>query len=247
MKKLIFILFIGLLSFSCNSNEKQMEIINADFADYVSVGEFYKNAGKNDSPAVPVEDAEGNKLVRNALLKKLKANDKYAELLFDPRGSNYSYLLLVNELGKVDKLVINKSMGKELDQIVADEVDEWKFKPASMNGSDIKFVYNLQFNGTDYFVSAEQMPEPIGGIQAISKLVHYPEIAKRAGIEGRVYIRAMINETGDVDSVEIIKGIGAGCDESAMEAVKQSKFIPAKENGQNIKVQVTVPILFKLQ
>ncbi len=43
----------------------------------------------------------------------------------------------------------------------------------------------------DYFVAVEQMPEPIGGIAAIQKNVHYPEIAKRAGIEGRVYVKTL--------------------------------------------------------
>lgn len=246
MKKIIFILLIGFLIYSCN-NEQKLEVINADLSGYVSMGEFYRNAGKNDSPAVPAENSHGDKQVRNELLKKLKAADGYAELLFDSKEQNYSYSLLVGETGTVDKLIINKSMGKDLDQIVIDEVSGWKFKPAVINGANIKFIYDLQFNGTDYFVSAEQMPEPVGGIQAISKLVHYPELAKKAGIQGRVFIRAFLNETGNVDSAEVIKGIGAGCDEAALDAVKQSKFIPAKENGQNIKVQVTVPILFKLQ
>ena len=247
MRKIIFILLIGLFSFSCNTSDKKLEVVNADFSDYISPDEFYKNSGKDDFPPVPIKDAEGNKLVRKALLKKLKANDNYAELLFDPSGKNYSYTILVNESGGVDKLVINKSMGKELDKIVAGEVEGWKFKPAVLKGSNVKYAYTIQFNGTDYFVHVENMPTPIGGIQAIAKLVQYPEIAKKAGIQGRVYIRAFLNETGEVDSVEVIKGIGAGCDEAALEAVKQSKFIPAKENGENVKVQVTVPILFKLQ
>nr|HPN38001.1 energy transducer TonB [Melioribacteraceae bacterium] len=54
------------------------------------------------------------------------------------------------------------------------------------------------------------------------------------------------NENGDVAKVELIKGIGAGCDEAAMDAVKQTKFKPGKQRGKSVKVQVAIPILFKL-
>ncbi len=64
-----------------------------------------------------------------------------------------------------------------------------------------------------FFVAVQQMPEPIGGIAAIQKLITYPEIAKRAGVQGRVYVQAYVDELGNVTKVELIKGIGAGCDE----------------------------------
>ncbi len=91
------------------------------------------------------------------------------------------------------------------------------------------------------------MPEPIGGIGAIQKKIIYPEIAKRAGVQGRVYVKAYVDETGKVTKVELIRGIGAGCDEAAMEAVNSTMFKPGKQRGKPVKVQVTVPVLFKLQ
>lgn len=98
-----------------------------------------------------------------------------------------------------------------------------------------------------FFVAVEEMPEPIGGIAAIQEKIIYPEIAKRAGVQGRVFVKAYVNENGDVNKVELIRGIGAGCDEAAMEAVKVTKFKPGKQRGKPVKVQVTVPVLFKLQ
>lgn len=98
-----------------------------------------------------------------------------------------------------------------------------------------------------FFVAVEEMPEPIGGIAAIQEKIIYPEIAKRAGVQGRVFVKAYVNENGDVNKVELIRGIGAGCDEAAMEAVKVTKFKPGKQRGKSVKVQVTVPVLFKLQ
>jgi len=98
-----------------------------------------------------------------------------------------------------------------------------------------------------YFVAVEEMPEPIGGIQAIQSKIVYPEIAKRAGVEGKVYVLAFVNEQGTVTKAEIIKGLGAGLDEAALGAVKKTKFKPGKQRGKPVKVQVSIPIVFKLQ
>ena len=98
-----------------------------------------------------------------------------------------------------------------------------------------------------YFVAVEEMPEPIGGIKGIQEKIVYPEIAKRAGVEGKVYILAFVDETGTVIKAQVLKGIGAGCDEAALDAVLKTKFKPGKQRGKPVKVQVSIPIIFKLQ
>jgi periplasmic protein TonB len=98
-----------------------------------------------------------------------------------------------------------------------------------------------------YFVAVEEMPEPIGGIKAIQEKITYPEIAKRAGVEGKVYILAFVDENGNVTKAQVLKGIGAGCDEAALDAVLKTKFKPGKQRGTPVKVQVSIPIIFKLQ
>ena len=97
------------------------------------------------------------------------------------------------------------------------------------------------------YTTAEEMPEPIGGINAIFNKIIYPDIAKRAGIEGKVYILAFVNESGSVTKAQVLKGIGAGCDEAALDAVLKTKFKPGKQKGEFVKVQVSIPINFKLQ
>jgi protein TonB len=98
-----------------------------------------------------------------------------------------------------------------------------------------------------YFVAVEEMPEPIGGIKAIQEKITYPEIAKRAGVEGKVYILAFVDENGNVTKAQVLKGIGAGCDEAAMDAVLKTKFKPGKQRGTPVHVQVSIPVVFKLQ
>jgi len=97
-----------------------------------------------------------------------------------------------------------------------------------------------------YLAFAEVMPEPVGGIGAIIKTISYPEMAKRSNIQGKVYVQAHINENGVAEEVNLVRGIGAGCDEVALEAVKNAKYTPGKNKGQNVKVKLTMAITFKL-
>ena len=98
----------------------------------------------------------------------------------------------------------------------------------------------------NFFIAVEEMPEPIGGITGIQSKIIYPEIAKRAGVQGKVYVKAYVDETGEVKKVEVIKGIGAGCDEAAVNAVLNTRFNPGKQRGRPVKVQVSIPIKFVL-
>lgn len=99
----------------------------------------------------------------------------------------------------------------------------------------------------DFFAVVEKMPAPIGGIRAIMEKIKYPEFAKRAGIQGRVIVKAYVNENGDVVKAEILESLGMGCDEEAMKAILATKFSPGEQRGKRVKVQVTVPIKFVLR
>jgi protein TonB len=98
-----------------------------------------------------------------------------------------------------------------------------------------------------FFVAVEEMPTPIGGIALIQSKIKYPEIARRAGLEGTVYILAYLNEEGIVVKTEIAKGIGGGCDEEAEKAVKDTRFTPGKQRGKPVKVKVMIPVKFQLK
>jgi protein TonB len=102
-------------------------------------------------------------------------------------------------------------------------------------------------NDEDYLAFAEEMPSPIGGIEAIMKKITYPNIAKQAGLEGKVILLIYINEQGGVDDVKIVKGVGGGCDEEAVSAIKKTKFTPGKSKGAATKVKLTLAITFKLK
>lgn len=98
----------------------------------------------------------------------------------------------------------------------------------------------------EIFLVVENEPVLIGGLEGIQKSIKYPELARRAGIEGRVFVQFVVDEKGNVIDPVVIRGIGAGCDEAALEAVKKAKFIPGKQRGRPVKVQYALPVTFKL-
>lgn len=99
----------------------------------------------------------------------------------------------------------------------------------------------------DFFVAVEQMPELIGGLAGLQKRIKYPELARKAGIEGRVIVQFIVNEDGTVENPRVIRGIGGGCDDEAVRAVMAAKFKPGLQRGQPVRVQYSLPVVFRLQ
>ena len=98
---------------------------------------------------------------------------------------------------------------------------------------------------------AEVMPSPVGGMEAfysfLGKKMKYPKQARRMGAEGRVYVQFVVNEAGEMTDLQVIKGIGAGCDEEALRVMKLApNWNPGKQRGRPVKVRMVVPIHFRL-
>ena len=101
---------------------------------------------------------------------------------------------------------------------------------------------------TPMFVPYDSAPEPIGGFAAIQKNLTYPEIARRAGVEGMVVVQVLIDTKGNVDDTRVAKSLGNnGCDEAAIEAIKKTKWKPALQRDKPVKVWVSIPVIFKLK
>lgn len=98
----------------------------------------------------------------------------------------------------------------------------------------------------------EQMPQYPGGESELLYFVHknlkYPESAIKNKIQGKVIVRFVINELGEVEKVEVVRSLQAECDKEAIRVIKLfPKFIPGKQNGKNVKVWYTIPVIFKLK
>lgn len=96
------------------------------------------------------------------------------------------------------------------------------------------------------FTEVDEMPELIGGFESLFENLTYPEEAREAGIEGRVVIQFIINEQGQVENPQVVHGIGGGCDEAALQAIKDAQFEPGMQNGIPVKVEYAIPISFRL-
>ncbi len=76
----------------------------------------------------------------------------------------------------------------------------------------------------------------------------YPEIAQEAGIEGVVVVQAFIDEKGRVKETLILKGVpNTGLDEAAMEAIRRTRFRPAKQRERAVGVWISIPVNFRLK
>ncbi len=103
-------------------------------------------------------------------------------------------------------------------------------------------------DGMNIFVPFDERPSPIGGFPAIQRALKYPEIARNAGIEGRVIIQVQVSEKGRVLNTRIIKSLGhSGCDEAAVNAIKNVKWKPALQRDKPVKVWVAIPVIFRLK
>ncbi len=100
----------------------------------------------------------------------------------------------------------------------------------------------------EIFEIVEQMPELIGGIGALQAKARYPEIARKANVEGRVIVRFVVDENGNVRDPTILRGIGGGCDIEAIRVITEhAKFVPGRQRGRAVPVKFTLPIVFKLR
>jgi len=101
-----------------------------------------------------------------------------------------------------------------------------------------------------YMVVDQKAQFPGGQIALEAQLEHsieYPREALRKQTEGKVFIRFVILKTGEVTDAKVLKGIGDGCDEEAIEIIKRMpKWNPAKHQGEIVASYYTIPIEFKL-
>ena len=111
------------------------------------------------------------------------------------------------------------------------DFEAWDAPPPPPSGPQVKFI------------PYDDPPVPLTPIKP-----KYPEIAQEAGIEGTVFIQAFIDKKGRVIETTIIKGIpNTGLDEAAIEAIRKTRFRPAKQRERAVGVWISIPVNFKLK
>jgi len=102
------------------------------------------------------------------------------------------------------------------------------------------------------FVVVESMPSFPGGNVELMKYLNsnlkYPNLAKEMNISGRVFVTFVVEKDGSVTDVQVLRGIGGGCDEEAVRVVKSMpKWIPGKQRNVPVRVRFNLPVKFTLQ
>lgn len=97
----------------------------------------------------------------------------------------------------------------------------------------------------------EAYPEFPGGMAAWTKFIQknlkYPYAAMDNGTQGKVYLSFVIEKDGSITDVNVLRGIGFGCDEEAVRVIKKSpKWKAGFQNNRTVRVRYTMPIQYTL-
>lgn len=191
-----------------------------------------------------------------------KAPKAYAQMLLNLLYEENEHLLLNNFnqfLTKKRILMMTKTKSKLIQRLrflpalpligllfvaIACEDNQEAIAPAAVETGTV-------LEASEVFDVVEDAPTFPGGMEAWNKFLgenlRYPAQARRMGIEGTVYVVFEIRTDGSVRNVELLRGIGAGCDEEAMRVINQSpKWTAGKQRGRTVNVRMRLPIKFKL-
>lgn len=114
------------------------------------------------------------------------------------------------------------------------------------------FSFSSQAQCKEVLKSAEQMPEPVGGLKAfydyINANLKYPQEARDKKVEGRVHVTFVVGTDGSISNVQVSKGLGSGCDEEAIRLIQNApKWTAGRQGGSPVCVEVTRPITFAIK
>lgn len=125
-------------------------------------------------------------------------------------------------------------------------------KKVAMGPSDVLTrARTVGGDGKEVFDVVETQPNPAGGMSGWNEYVRanltYPAEAKEMGVEGTVIVVFVVNSDGSISNVDILRGVGAGCDEEAMRVVENApNWEPGKQRGTVVNTRMRLPIRFKL-
>ena len=156
------------------------------------------------------------------------------------------------EVEKVPEVVdtIKPEEEKKVEEIKPEVKDEKTDSLPGSGGGGDKLGIGTG-DDTGIYTTIDVYPRFPGGDQSrfyfLRTHIRYPDVAVKSGIQGVVMVVFVIEINGAVSNVEIVKGIGGGCDEEAIRVVKMMpQWEPGKRSGRAVRVLVRMPIVFKI-
>jgi len=179
------------------------------------------------------------------LFSILKGKRDGATTTFDSLGNYLSDVYYTEGKIQTGESVSEESDSEEIaeatiseEPVLAPPIEKIEEKPQILSSSDIL--------DSSLYRNPAIFPEPRVGYKMFYENVVYPQAAKAKKVEGKVLIKAIINEYGDVEKTEIVKGIGYGCEDAAEISISYAKFYPGLVRGKPVKVEMVFAIEFKL-
>lgn len=115
------------------------------------------------------------------------------------------------------------------------------------SSSNAPCTFNLPVGGDSTRAVVDEPPELVGGLEGLAERVSYPELARRAGIQGTVCLQFVVDEEGSVQDVQVVRSAHALLDAEAERAVLASTFRPGFQDGEAVEVRFLLPVAFRLR
>ncbi len=100
---------------------------------------------------------------------------------------------------------------------------------------------SFDLGGDTGFVASSENPRIIQWAKP-----NYPEIARRAQIEGTVIVKVLVGPDGSVKDAQILQGVNPMLNKAALAAARKCKFIPGKQRNIPVKAWMALPFAFRL-
>ncbi len=128
-------------------------------------------------------------------------------------------------------------------------IREWKQEVVVENKEDKP---KEEAKAEQVFITVEQMPQFPGGdaelMRYLQSHMNYPPMAAENNVQGRVVVQFVVDKTGRVGEVKVVRSVDRDLDKEAVRVCKSlPKFTPGRQNGQAVSVWYTLPVTFKLQ
>jgi len=144
---------------------------------------------------------------------------------------------------EVDDQEIVQEIDLDFDVEILEEtvVDDVVFEAPEMEDEQADQIFQI----------VEDTPVPKGGMEAfyayVGENLKYPPQAIRMGTTGNVFLKFVVEKDGRLTDIQVLKGIGGGCDEEAKRVLESAPaWNPGKQRGRPVRVYMVIPIRFVL-
>jgi protein TonB len=216
---------------------------------------YGKTRSNNSNTSLRALTADSKKIIETAVVK-IENLQIVPDISFEKISDviDYNNIVRDKEINKVikknnDNRPINSQIKQHASIILNVGIGSLPTIGQGINGTDIGGNFPTLKAPEKPFDFVEIMPEFPGGMQAmynyITNNLQYPKLAKESNRNGRVVLSFVVNADGSISDINIMEGIGFGCDDEAKRVISEMpNWKPGIQNGTQVSVRLILPINF---